>query len=577
TLNIAGSLLLALISIVDLILELAGLDFTLMGGLADVLAGIIYRFKIYDKYDIDAGTIRTHLADPELGFVAGNALATSLPITTTLSRNFFSGEGLTDHSFRFELNNRQNTVKTKLGDRANDYTLLVEPLEPSGAYNAYQAQVVDAPTYTQTLQAGVNQTINVHLNSGYALRGTECWFIFCSSRTVDGSTSEFLGKIMVMDVLPATLDDFVQVNQWGRTRAGGVRFLDADGDGLLPTSAGGLDRDDTKWDSDGDGLNDAYEVFLRSKPVSEGGILLDPNSADTDNDGVRDDVELRYGTDPAHSDTDGDGLDDAAELPPNGGWMIPFRYDAASQKVTETRVWSDPLHADVDGDGLSDLFERTRLTCPTCNPWADPANPQVTNPNVWNESPVALYIANDTPDDFVAPGATVVYTTTTQNNLGLGQELVGDLSLAVPAGVNGGPLVAPVNILNGERASLVSNLTFPGQNSAAYDLSSRMDLTNFFETRWAWEGLTATGQNALSGAVESIAVTPVNGWEVPFVVATSERTATALTINAYMVTSDGAVVKSTTMRTSAAVAGRLTGPDIACNDEGTCLIVWGEG
>ena len=44
-------------------------------------------------------------------------------------------------------------------------------------------------------------------------------------------------------------------------------------------------------------------------------------------------------------------------------------------------------------------------------------------------------------------------------------------------------LSAPVNIQSGESASLVTPLTVSSQNSADYELSSEMDLTNFFEKR----------------------------------------------------------------------------------------------
>jgi hypothetical protein len=53
-------------------------------------------------------------------------------------------------------------------------------------------------------------------------------------------------------------------------------------------------------DSDGDGLNDAYEISIGTGP----------NHADSDNDGLRDDQELTHRTDPRSGDTDFDGLGD---------------------------------------------------------------------------------------------------------------------------------------------------------------------------------------------------------------------------------------------------------------------------
>ncbi|MCB0074064.1 MAG: LamG domain-containing protein, partial [Caldilineaceae bacterium] len=323
---------------------------------------------------------------------------------------------------------------------------------------------------------------------------------------------------------------------------------------------------------------------MRSRSTVASVGLLSPTAADTDGDGLNDDVEIRNATNPAQRDTDGDGLQDILEIPffvnadgaPSfGGWMLPYAYNATNGAVAVTRAWSDPLQADGDGDGLTDLFERTRLTCPTCAPWADPEHPEVYNPNVWNLSPVALYVEDDTVDGFVAPGESVVYTTTTENNLGSGQELVGELSLSVPNGVNGGPLAAPVNIANDERAALVSNLSFASPNSAAYDLTSHTQLTNFFETRWTWERSSSTSNGILRDSLLSVAVAPVSGWNGSHLVVTREQASGNSAIVAYIIDDDGSVVESRELK--APVAGHdASDPDVACNAEGVCLVLWGD-
>src|SRR5690606_1021796 len=100
------------------------------------------------------------------------------------------------------------------------------------------------------------------LNSAYALKGEECWIGICSARNLRGSDSTDFGEGMVLDVLPATLAEFVAL-EWS---AGQVRFMDADGDGLLSLEHGGVDPDDSTWDTDGDTLSDAYELSLRNQP-----------------------------------------------------------------------------------------------------------------------------------------------------------------------------------------------------------------------------------------------------------------------------------------------------------------------
>lgn len=83
------------------------------------------------------------------------------------------------------------------------------------------------------------------------------------------------------------------------------------------------------FDSDGDGLTDAYENFVSftdpSNPDTDGDGLSDsqelsasiatsPLLCDTDGDGVGDGDEIAAGSNPHSSDTDGDGLYDAAEI-----------------------------------------------------------------------------------------------------------------------------------------------------------------------------------------------------------------------------------------------------------------------
>ena len=64
-----------------------------------------------------------------------------------------------------------------------------------------------------------------------------------------------------------------------------------------------LDSDETRTDTDGDGLSDEEEAERGTNP----------EVADTDGDGLDDGAEASGGTDPLLSDTDSDGIDDATE------------------------------------------------------------------------------------------------------------------------------------------------------------------------------------------------------------------------------------------------------------------------
>lgn len=92
----------------------------------------------------------------------------------------------------------------------------------------------------------------------------------------------------------------------------GVRSEDSDGDGIK----------DPKEDPDGDNLTNLQEQKAQTFPLF----------ADTDGDGLDDGEEVRLGTNPKKPDTDGDGLDDESEL----------------------NVGSDPRDMDTDSDGTTD-------------------------------------------------------------------------------------------------------------------------------------------------------------------------------------------------------------------------------
>ena len=83
----------------------------------------------------------------------------------------------------------------------------------------------------------------------------------------------------------------------------------------------------SRIDTDGDGLADAYELYVTGTRT---------NAVDTDLDGLSDGEEPTLGTDPLDPDTDGDGLFDFEEVRSLG---------------------TDPCNPDTDGDGLLDAEE----------------------------------------------------------------------------------------------------------------------------------------------------------------------------------------------------------------------------
>ncbi|MFQ5343547.1 MAG: hypothetical protein ACE5F6_18565, partial [Anaerolineae bacterium] len=221
-------------------------------------------------------------------------------------------------------------------------------------------------------ETGINRPVNLYLAEAYAVPTQECWIVIvamvpvpvCYIRTDDNdgkTTFSDLGKSMKWDVFPATLDGFYACESgdpsdtchkdggyslgWGQT--GDLTFprmKDFDGDGLLNKKDGGNDPNDSKWDSDRDGLSDPFELQKGS----------DPTLADSDGDGLSDYDEVRLGTNPNRQDTDGDGLTDKQEV---DGWEFVYAL-APDRSQLKTWVTSDPLSIDGDGDTLTDFQEK---------------------------------------------------------------------------------------------------------------------------------------------------------------------------------------------------------------------------
>ena len=111
---------------------------------------------------------------------------------------------------------------------------------------------------------------------------------------------------------------------------------DYDGDTLSDFREAELGTDLGQANTDGDPLNDGFEVLYGFDP-------LDPEDGygDRDGDGLFEGTEQYMGTDPNVADTDGDGLSDGAEVQTTDG-------NGRSTWATE---------ADTDGDGILDSDE----------------------------------------------------------------------------------------------------------------------------------------------------------------------------------------------------------------------------
>jgi len=110
----------------------------------------------------------------------------------------------------------------------------------------------------------------------------------------------------------------------------------------------------TNPDTDGEGLDDWYELNVDVHPDEEGMQRTSPVLSDTDSDRLSDKEEMdhtwlgsrNWHTDPLNPDTDADGLSDGDEVLED--------FDPTTEDVRET---CDPTNPDTDGDGMLDGFE----------------------------------------------------------------------------------------------------------------------------------------------------------------------------------------------------------------------------
>ncbi len=388
-----------------------------------------------DDYDrLSTYDFTTTLRDPDDGVVDGNAMRYSVSVTSTIGLEKvpvnwfepfwgfqFNDDELKKANFAYRLQDKEE----EFHDSLSPYGSTDSPWEATDKPGRYQqVQHVDSGDIPLP-QAGVNRPVdNLYLSEGYAVPEQECWgvCIYCScSIQTERSTNHYdIGSELVYDVLPDTLTGFYELvpsgDGWTFAWAQGGHLKspileDADGDGLARAG----DPDDGKWDADGDGLSDGFELNMGSDP-----LLLD-----TDSDGLTDLQEAQLGSDPRRRDSDGDGLLDCQEVYHpvvaagddqarhqcggagewSGGWTFVYKTEAGTQ--FETLVTSDPLDADTDADGLTDRQEQIY----GYNPRAYSVLNVLTLQSAMSEP------GQGVSDGFMAPDQTLAYSATVKNEL----------------------------------------------------------------------------------------------------------------------------------------------------------------
>ena len=624
--TVIGLILVGIVTVIDVILTLVcefagGSCFSIGGTVIKALADAFYSYGLFintsNKDLMLPGGPRTTLADPSKGFVAGNDLGITMPITTHIIQQKpnsdiidkygrFLTASLRDTTFRYSLTqpNAQTVPNSGRETMRNDWrdVHLVQRSSKYTLYGAY-AYTTPPPVAGFNLQAGLNRPANFYLNMGYAIPAYDCWRIYtlsgsfpfykkipvCSERTIDGKNSSLISALRY-DIFPNTLSGFLAMT----TKTDGGHGLswdaafsslkDADGDGLRANIHGGLDPDDTKWDTDNDELADGFELEARAA-----GTPYSPIQCDSDGDGLTDSQEEQFSTNPASADSDNDGIRDGDEVwhrvytntcQPTANWSGGWQVTINANPPFTVRVASNPMVEDSDGDGISDLAERQLAQLSDPAQRSDNAN-RPYHPSVFNTPPISVYTAAD--KRFVAPGQSLVYTTTVVAHTAVAP---GVLDVTVPTQL--GAAAAPVNLsfdpLTFSTAQTVTRQTNlsaqAGVNSQTVALNSsvRTRLPASGAPQTAWEIGSAQTLPSIPQSVGTINVAATGPNQTGnYLLNTNTRQSSGLAggpgvVRVNAIPSGGSSVlytatpPGTTMSTAPA--------DVACNASGVCIAVW---
>lgn len=518
-----GGLVVALLYLIDYILGficeavgetaqvMDGECVTIVGFISLVVSRIIYNQHPLVDLDhaglLQYGVPRFEASAPEKLFLPGEPFSMTLPVTTTVIFKdpdltnglyilpymwFYSKGTLRRSTFVYSLTREAQSAPIARPDAmAGEWAVSERRPEEGGpkwaATQMWRGEdtVELGPLQDLVLQPGRDQTIPATINMAWSIPLAECiWvppyltpltaFPICWIRDDLGARSMPFDSFKV-DVLPTTLDAFL---------TGGMAvWPDQDGDSLVTR-----DPNPFKWDADGDGLSDAFEIANQTQNAScqseptRGKITLKDGPALLPQDELTDKQERFFGTNAKSFDTDKDGLLDSDEVwhdyyvtplePTNGvrpcarfgewrgGWMLTIN-DGVNPSF-QIRVQSDPNKLDTDGDGLSDRQEYELRT-------ATDANGYPYHPRVPNVAPVTLTTEISDADGLFAPGQSFVLTSTVSTGIALNPS---PLQIAPPL-----PLLGGVGVLLGftgvaaETLSDVSTIAIPSDTpSGIYEI-----------------------------------------------------------------------------------------------------------
>jgi hypothetical protein len=458
--SVWGLILVAVIFVVDAIAAMVCLAsqtaqcFSIGGAVVNFITWLFYSSKPMVEPTIVPGNPQISLVDRNKGYAAGNSLNVTIPLTTNIVHQdpsisdssqihtypwLFSADNLKSSTIRYSLTSPGNeTIPVSLNQMNSEWQNVVED-HGEWIFTKYRGSASASPTlWNYPLQAGINRPVDFYFNSSYAIPAYECFGILfvsgCWTRELKGNNSTHTDSLVV-DVFPDSLDGFMTLS-WDSNEGASLGWddkfpalRDADGDGLISKPYNGPDPNDLKWDTDGDGLSDYYELQQREQSRAYSAY-----ACDTDQDGLSDKQEAWFGTDPSQTDTDRDGLSDSQEVVHQvvdsscqatsdlaGGWQVQIPHSGkgySSEDLTIT-VQSNPLVADTDGDTLSDLEEKTLAEgdIPDLDTEGRPFLPYVVNAQF-------LLVSAELSQTIARPGDSLDLTTTVETHTTLSSPIL---------------------------------------------------------------------------------------------------------------------------------------------------------
>lgn len=273
----------------------------------------------------------------------------------------------------------QNVLGLTKYDEATTPSSSLTPLERANSYST-KVVLTDTDANPLTPAVPVERLWRVRDVSSDLTNPLKKWVIYTSSG-IDAATN-FSDHLLAPEK-GLTFKFLQDLDNDGIDAAQEYILGSKDSDELItvPTQADPNNQQMKGYDSDLDGLSDAFEFFGGEIPLNVNtGWNIDvvgktayrafssPARVDSDLDGISDYDEynrfvngVRKSTDPQKPDTDGDGVSDFDEI---NGYQIDLRFPTAGG-ATSITVTSDPLNRDTDSDTLDDGDERTLGTDPT--------------------------------------------------------------------------------------------------------------------------------------------------------------------------------------------------------------------